>query len=433
MNQMTPTDIATALRGLAVEVEGLVAAPPPPPPPPPSPPPVPVPVPTPPPMVSPTTLPLVKPTSLGYLGAFRLPIGPTNPTSFDYASATMAWDAARGALFVGGHSQYKRVAEVSAPVPVVSTNLNDLFRAQIVQAFADPFDSKGLGYVIGGLLTDGATLYASGDDYYDGNGTQAKSHYVSAADLSVATDALGPFQVGPTLAGFVSGYMGWIPKVWRALLGGPALTGQACLSIVSRTNYGAGVSVFDPTQLNVINPVPAVQVLAQTAQHRPIAGWADPLVAPLLFNANSTIRGVVFPEGSRSVLFIGRQGIGPYGYGEGTTIQSLDGTAVPNEPGVKYCYDFQNTSKGQHGFPYIPTVWAYDANDLLTVLNGQAKPWDIKPYAVWQLSVPFIPTAPNRLPDVLGAAYDPSNGVIYMSVAFGDGDRPVVHAFKVSV
>lgn len=419
---MLQTDIAASLRSLATDVEGLNVAP--------LPAPVPLPVPVPPVIIAPTGLPLVQASSLAYQGAFRLPVGPTNPTSFDYANATMAFDPARKGLFVGGHSQYKRVAEVTIPPPVNGPTLADLPRAGILQAFADPFDGMGKGYVVGGLLTDGSILVASGDDYYDGNGTQANSHFRCTTDLSLPADAMGPFTVGSTLAGYVSGYMGWIPKAWQALLGGPALTGQACLSIISRTNYGAGVSVFDPMRLSPAGPVPAVQLLAQPVAHHPICTWAGNLAGVVVYNANSTIRGVVFPEGSRSVLFFGRQGMGRYGYGEGTSTPALDGQAVPNEAGVTYCYDPCNASKGQHGYPYVPTVWAYDANDLLTVLQGKANPWDIAPYAVWQLTVPF-PAAPNRLPDVLGAAYDPATQSIYLSVAFGDGDRPVVHVFSI--
>jgi len=34
-------------------------------------------------------------------------------------------------------------------------------------------------------------------------------------------------------------------------------------------------------------------------------------------------------------------------------------------------------------------VWAYDAKDLQKVKEGEMKPWEPKPYSVWQLDPPF--------------------------------------------
>ena len=54
---------------------------------------------------------------------------------------------------------------------------------------------------------------------------------------------------------------------------GPALTGQCCLAIISRTSYGPAVSVFDPNDLGVKNPVPDIPLLYYPASH-PLADWS---------------------------------------------------------------------------------------------------------------------------------------------------------------
>jgi hypothetical protein len=91
---------------------------------------------------------------------------------------------------------------------------------------------------------------------------------------------------------------------------------------------------------------------------------------------------------------------------------------------VRYCYDPLIPDKGDHAYPYAYYVWAYDANDFFKVKNGtlnsstgQAfKPWDILPYATWQLDFPFA--IENR--EILGAAYDPSTQRLFLSEKYGD-------------
>ena len=100
-----------------------------------------------------------------------------------------------------------------------------------------------------------------------------------------------------------------------------------------------------------------------------------------LFNLATTMAGVVFPEGTRSVLFFGRQGLGKYCYGEASD-----------------CGDPVQTSKGGHAYPYAYYVWAYDALDLAAVKSGQRQPWDVKPYAVWELDFPFAVSHPSPGP-----------------------------------
>ena len=74
-------------------------------------------------------------------------------------------------------------------------------------------------------------------------------------------------------------------------------------------------------------------------------------------------------------------------------------------------------------------VWAYDANDLAAVKRGEKRPWDVKPYLAWSLSLPFA----DARAYILGAAYDPVRNRIFLTQAFGDGDRPLVHVYAVRV
>ena len=121
--------------------------------------------------------------------------------------------------------------------------------------------------------------------------------------------------------------------------------------------------------------------------------------------------GAVFPEGTRSVLYFGRHGTGPYCYGEGTV-----------------CNDPTSSSKGDHAYPYVSQVWAYDVQDLIAVKNGQKNPWDVMPYATWAFKLPFEVTGNGR-PG--GVAYDPATQRVFWLERFGDGDWPVITVWQV--
>jgi hypothetical protein len=109
------------------------------------------------------------------------------------------------------------------------------------------------------------------------------------------------------------------------------------------------------------------------------------------------------------VLFIGTTGVGDYCYGEAAA-----------------CGDPSNNSKGEHAYPYKAYVWAYDANDLAAVKAGAKQPWQIVPYATWEL-----PGISVGYDGIGGAAYDPATRRIYVSEKNGDGERPLIHVFKV--
>jgi hypothetical protein len=163
------------------------------------------------------------------------------------------------------------------------------------------------------------------------------------------------------------------------------------------------------------------------SQHPTLGGW-DATWNPerrVLFGGGTMIRGVAFPWGTRSVLFFGTQGIGPFCYGEGTSRRELAGKPTPD--GSIWCYDPQESSKGTHAYPYVPEVWAYDARDLLAARDGREPPWQVTPYAAWGLSLPFGSAR------IGGAAYDSAQRLIYISQQSGNGADPVIHVFKVAL
>jgi hypothetical protein len=360
-------------------------------------------------------LPLERADDLRYVGAFRLPEGTFGGSSFAYGGTALAFNAGPPSLYVVGHDWDQQVAEIDVPVAAAGTDLAALPVATVRQPFVDA--SEGLMFTVdedtikvGGLFVLDGELLGTAYTYYDADASQLLSHFVRPLDLSVA-GARGMFGVGELGAGFVSGYLAEVPAAWRATLGTRYLTGQCCIPIVSRTSYGPAAFGFDPAALGSSAPAPVVPLVYYPAEH-PLAAWD---ATSRLFNGTSEVRGLVFPEGTRSLLFFGRQGVGAFCYGIG-------GTGAGAE-----CEDPVDESHGTHAYPYQYQVWAYDALELRAVARGAADPWSVQPYATWEPALPFGEDSAH----LNGAAYDPATGRLWLSQAFGDGDRPVIYELAI--
>jgi hypothetical protein len=351
------------------------------------------------------TLPLLSLADLNYIGAFRVPNQDPNGSPLGYSGHALSYDPAQHALYFGGHDWYQELCEIGIPA---SINLSQT--ASVLQNCTDVTEGR-LSMIdedsikLGGTLLYNDRLIVSAYSYYDADGNQSLSHFVSAPDLAQSGDIEGPYAVGDW-AGIVSGYMTTIPSAWQAALGGPALTGNCCLSIISRTSFGPAVSAFNPDQVGSQNPVPAVPLLYYPAAH-PLAAWDA--TSPY-FNGSTQIVGIAFPIGSRSVLFFGRQGIGEFCYGTG-----------------EECSDPIDSSKGTHAYPYVHQVWAYDALDLQAVKEGMQQPWEVLPYAIWRLDE--MDSAGGAT--IAGAAYDPGSGRVYLTERYGE--NPAVHVYQITV
>ncbi|MEO8260799.1 MAG: DUF4082 domain-containing protein [Acidobacteriota bacterium] len=344
--------------------------------------------------------------SLTYVGKFSLPAG------FEYGGRGLAFNPARNSLFASGFTRSPITAEVSIP-GVGGT-------ATVLQPLTDPTEGRSgqvnpgdpNDKVTGGYLVSGNSLIVSVYAYYDGSGNATLSHFVRPLSLSTRGQVVGPVRVGPLGAGYYAGYMADVPAEWQAAFGGPALTGQAEISIVSRTSYGPAAFAFDPNRMSSSGAVPLVYY--DTA-HQNLGAWGHPATGVPAANPYpyygiaDEITGLVFPQGTSSVLFFGRHG---------TTTCYGDGAP---------CGDPTDNSKGTHGYPYQPVMLVYNANDLAAVKAGTRKPWDVQPAAKWVL--PFSDATGAY--HISGAAYDPVTGRIYVGQYFTTGARSIVHVFQV--
>lgn len=368
--------------------------------------------------VDPRTLPRVQSGDLAYIGSFTLPA--TDGTGradtvggLTYGGFGLGLGADGASLYVGCHAYSGAVSRVTIPA------IGGV--ASIVEPCASVPNLHAINPTDPNRKYPGGTLWwnrliVSAYSTYDGSGSATASHFAGASVAGLS----GPYRVGTENPGFVGGFMGIVPTEWRALLGGPALTGQCCISIISRTSYGPSVSVFDPAALAARTP--ATLLVGYPGDHQ---AFGSPDEQNPNFTWATRMGGIAFPAGTRSVLFIGRHG-GTSCYGQGTANQALDQQPVPGATGVRYCYDPIDLEKGTHGYPYVHQVWAYDAGDMADVKAGAKAAWDVRPYAVWTL--PGMNSTGGAT--ISSATYDPTARRIYMMQDTGGG-VPRVHVYSV--
>lgn len=427
-----------------------------------------------------STLPLIYESDLEYLGGYRLPTGSYGDSPQGNAFSTdsgraLAYYPTNHSMFLVGHKYDQMIAELSIPALVNSTNKADMNTATVIQAPTDPSDGRrcyigpnatykcgGTGCLLGGFLVNVSTARVVGTSFavYNGLCDVVLSHYTFNKEWSSGVEAEGMFKVGDmaeidlNVSGFVDGYMCWIPEEWRDEFEGDALTGNACLAIISRTSLGPSAWVFNSSDVgtgtvgnetdpsNETNATPLVYY----SEDYPTLGEYDSLIWNENYNMATEICGIVFPNGTRSVLFFGRHGMGTPCYGPGTANISETPNCDPNGTcnnqtigdGNCCCYDPASSAKGVHGYPYAYYVWAYDANDLLGVKTGTTNPWNVTPYATWDWNSTFdIFAPPDGSKRIFGAAYDESNQTIYVTQVNADRytyeDFPIIQAFKLNI
>lgn len=361
--------------------------------------------------VAPAALPLLSGTDLRYLGTFRLPDEDSRKITLHYGGHALGM-AADGQSMYYGCVYSGGAARVS--IPEIGGRAEILEPCRGVPNLKALDDGDPNPKVLGGILAWNGRLIVSGYATYDAGHNVTKSHW---AGETLAT-AEGPFAVGGEEPGLVAGYMTLVPGEWRTLFGGPALTGQCCISIISRSSYGPAVSVFDPDEVGVKRRASAKMLVGYPDDHQTLGPYDTP---NRYFSSVVQMGGIAFPSGTRSVLFIGRHGTG-YCYGEGTKDPALH--FKPHPRGTWWCYDPTNGDKGPHGYPYRHFVWAYDANDLVLVKQGRKAPWSLTPYATW--SLPEMSGGTGNA-WINGAVYDATRRRIYVVPT----NEPIIHVYEV--
>ena len=285
------------------------------------------------------------------------------------------------------------------------------------------------GVYLAGLLVyrdsvNGDKLIGTAENSFDAGNTAKLSHFFSNLVWNNGTTVgfNGMYKVGTLNPAFVGGWMTNVPSDLQTLLGGPALTGQGGLSIISRTSAGPAAFAFDPADLGKnnlgteLNPVADVPLVYYPEAHQTVGPYGGQGVG---YHEGVMMGGMTMLDGTRTVLFFSTSGIGPSSYGGGSpdpifadeckapdvcitpanclsySTPSYDACnaargysicadvnncttgmkALPYPPGfpgagLGVIYDPVNGTEGPHAYPYINQIWAYDANDLAAAKNA---------------------------------------------------------------
>lgn len=253
------------------------------------------------------------------------------------------------------------------------------------------------GYGIGGLIRWNGSLIMSAYSSYN-NGADEPYTHVSAADVAgLASGTL--WKVGGVRPAMVSGPLGVVPPEWRALLGGPLLAAQCCISIVSRSSRGPSVAAVDPA-----SPAGAKWLVGYPDAHQTLGTFEQNPPAPY-YGASDLLGAVFIVPGTRSLLFVTRHGS-----------KNCYGTGAQ-------CGDPLNGNQATHGYPYGLIVVAYDLAAVLSAPN----PWDVQPYAKWDL--PGVGTAGFNA--TRGGFYDHATRTLYVSEFDPNNGSTQVRRFQI--
>ena len=235
------------------------------------------------------------------------------------------------------------------------------------------------------------------------------THAASGTDLSIKGDATDFFDMKSVASPRSrDGFEGLVPAEWQPLLGYPAFTGRGGSTIVSNSRFGPSITLLNPNDVGVKDPIPSTTTLYYPEGH-PL-GWSEKFDGKNVFwNSAGGIAGGAFPSGSRTILLLGVAGYGVPEYRD-----QKDGDCSPY--------------KGYHADPYYGQIWAYDTNNFLAVKNGTKQPWDLKPYASWKVDDCDSSSCIN----LNSATSDQANGLMYFTEGYGGG-QPRVHVYRIHV
>ena len=364
---------------------------------------------------------MLTPGNFEYLGAFMPPHFEDDRNSFSYSSGVIAYrpDVNRpetettfaGSLFLTGHSQHQRVAEISIPKPFLSRlkRAEELPRAEQLQPFADATHGimrrlsnalDGSDFRIGGLQVVGDKLHWTTHIYYNAAQYDAATHGCCSLDLS-RKDAQGPWHLGDaasvspeTHSDKHAGYIFTIPDAEATRWFGGKNLISGFWTATGLQNSSHGPSMFAYSLPQALPPGGSIEMLPLVWHpmqkpldgHKPADRWGG---------------GAWLTLGQKqAVIMIGQKSMGETYYG----------LARPEDCTV---------DKGWHGTPYETHVYFYSPASLIHSAHGAINPTDIQTWMRWTDRSEGGGIGQYLFPrcyrDVGGVAYDRDHQLLYVS------------------
>jgi hypothetical protein len=387
-------------------------------------------------------------------------------------------DGFPGSLFITGHNRMpygelpdgNQVAEVSIPVPLIASSVDELNQAAFLQAFHDVAEGffPGMNEIprLGMQYLDhpatGPKIHLGWGQHFVPEGS-TPTHAWFDPDLSDPSTQ-GSWFIGNQSFYSVNGYMFEIPRDWADQFArgrylatgrfrdggwsgmGPALFAYRPWIDDSGTPAGTGTRLEE-----------TVLLLYESSQNTPnIERSLDGYQHPDEWEGGAWIATA---SGNSAVLFAGTKGTGErfwYGYanpagadfpcvdedlvGQFTVCVMADGSPCPAVDLVE-CRG-HNDNRGWWSSRFDAQFILYDPADLARVAAGRMEPWEPQPYAHMDIDEHLFLDSPVAEEEMLGSgdqrlarigavAYDRENDLLYVLELFADEARPVVHVWSI--
>ena len=395
-----------------------------------------------------TELPSVRlqPEDLSYVGAFRLPAG-SNGSDWTWSGEAAAYwpegdptgteDGFPGSLFATGHNWQQWLSEISIPLPGVSPGKNpaDLPVATTLQPFHDiraglfewPLEipRAGLAYMPAQTGQSAGKLYFAWAQHLDEGATHPTHGW---ADLNLSSPgSAGLWRIGDYWNYITGDYLLEIPESWadRHVSGKRLATGR--FRDGGQGAEGPSLIAFAPWREG--NPPPsgstlkAVPLILYDAVDSP-----TPLSLSGYHHSDEWSGGAWVTSGEKTAaIFVGTKGRGRCWYG------FANGVVWPDHPPYPPIPDPPNDERGWWSERFEGLILFYDPADLAEVAAGRQKPNWPQPYAMLAVDHCLFAVQSVNQKNHLGAlAYDRERNVLYILEPLADGEKSLVHVWKIS-
>jgi hypothetical protein len=386
----------------------------------------------------------IQPKDLEYIGAFRLPDG---PEQFAWAWSGQALtyhpggdpdgedDGHAGSLFGTGHDWHQYVSEVSIPRPAVSKskNLEELPTGKTLQPFANIggrlFEQMeqarvGLAYLPAqGQQTSAKLYFCRGPHMHEAEAVP--SHGWCELDLSHPNPA-GPWRIADQYTYLTTDYLLPIPAEWAAKHAPDKRLATGRFRDGGQGSMGPTLLAIGPWKHG--NPpepgatIDAVTLLRYSAitedEHHTLENY---------HHSDDWAGAAWLTAGNRAaVVIIGTKGKGECWYGFANGVVWPEEGPWPEVPAAP------NDQRGWWSSEFVPQMLFYDPADLAAVAAGDKEPWEPQPYATLEFADRlFRERKQLEMRHVGACAYDPERRVLYVIELRGDGDKPLIHAWRV--
>jgi hypothetical protein len=368
---------------------------------------------------------LLQQSDFVYNGGFALPADVFADSSVNWSEGVM--EVSGDSLFIVGNEQQDALAQFRIPPLQIAGSVDELPAAAApIQGFSALFqklntNSDNLDQILG-LKLYREKLLINAIEYYDAPADNTLTTMVlDDPNFLAQTPVGGPFALrgGARAAGWLSD----VPAEWQSRLGCTHISGNSSgRPIIGR--HSVGPSAFC---VNLADFLPTPE--KNRVDSRELLGFTQsyPLETDLLNESGANTVWTHISQATYGFIVPGTATYATFGRSGG----HLSGVGYKLERAVGPSCDGHCAKDPDDHYRYY---WLWDVRDLWRVALGRKSPSELRPYAWGEWSLPFEVPSAARLG---GASYDPSNGLLYMSLLDARSDPglginpPVILTYRI--